>query len=213
MKIHFFIAVLSYFLIIQETLSETVVWDEAIDGDAVGTSFSQPYIPTRVSIALGSNKIIGSRISTVSGISDSDIFSFEIAEGQIIENIALGVTDVDYQGSTQTWFRQVWALATLPSFGELPSRDFTPFEGFAAVTEIGNTLGEYTIQQFDIDLELGSGIYVLFGGSDTKNGDPRATVSYEWNIQVATVPLPGAVWLLGSTLGILHAFKRRNLKE
>jgi hypothetical protein len=200
---------LPIFALVQHYAYADIVWDESINGDATNISFSQSVTPTQVSTSLGNNLIIGSRISTVSsGISDSDLFSFEIAEGMVLESITLNVIDIGYQGTLQTWFEQVWNLFTVSDFGVLQFNEASPFAELATVTEIGNTLGEYTVSQFNFGTELGSGIYVLAGMSDTKSGDPRATVNYQWEIQVATIPIPAAFWLFLSSVAGLFALKR-----
>lgn len=173
--------------------SAATIWDEAVNGDLA----SDPAAPTGVSFSAGSNVVAGD----VNSATDMrDYFTFTLAPDQALEAITL----LSYQGNIGFTAINAGATGVIPGLTTV-----LDFLGGAHTnpTLVGDPLlpllASGAVAGIGFDIPLGPGVYTYL--IQQTSGD---LTSYALEFQVAPVPAPAAVWLLGSGLMGLAAWRR-----
>jgi hypothetical protein len=164
----------------------TVLWDEAIDGDASDASSSF----TPLAAVLGENIIRGSRSWPVGGPSDYDFYSITLASGLQIDSITAVISN-GYQDPAGGLVGRFYVGLTETT--ELNQDRLLNWQLFVDGTITGATPS----------YPLKNDIFYLALAGGAKLGDTSIGLDYEWSINVTPIPIPAAAWLFGSSLGLL----------
>ena len=176
-------------------LASAFSYDELIDGDLSGDRFNPDDLGVA---ALGSNFL-----SATSVAGDLEYFTFSVAAGEQLDAIEL----------------LSWTSTDDVSFAAIQTGNV--FTEPAAGTNVANLLGWHHFGLPDLGTDflddmstgfgaigftapLGAGDYVFWfqetGGAPT---------TYDLDFQTSVIPIPAAVWLFGSALGLLGWLRRR----
>lgn len=175
-------------------LATPISYDEAVDGD-IDTIFS-----TSFNFDVGVNIISGTQAFTI--IMDYDFFNFTIASNQLLTGISYAYDPFDIEPNT-------FGIAT----NSILTRDSTFF-----ASQIVDILhGGSPVDLFSGDLPLGAGLYQFRQGLFSRLGGGgywNYTFSFTV-VQISPVPLPAALPLFGSALGLFGfaGWRRRRKLE
>ncbi len=189
--------------------SSTVVWDESIDGDLDGGSPGSfdliIDLSEGVNILRGSHSWTGSSINTL----DHERFTLSVSEGFTVTGIELQVenTSVDSVDFGGFEFIFIWT-------------DEIPLTGLP--TELGHLTGEligdvtYSTTQLGgpttpgLPVPIDARFFDFFTSAWKPSGSSTSqNWQLEFTVQPTVVPIPAAVWLFGSGLGLLGWMKRK----
>jgi len=164
----------------------TVMWDEAVDGDA-GAAAS----PVPVHLASGQNILRGDMLlaSYAPSSSDVDAYRLVVPTGYRIDSLSLEIS----LNSGVALSRAIWTLYDGPtSSGDSLFNVQTDYHP-------ANTL----------EMALLEGEYLLCGCFGATVSGPDYVQDYQWEVSVSAIPVPGAIWLMGSGLLGLLGWRRR----
>jgi len=175
-------------IISTEGFGATISWDESVDGDIASNSFNFDE---------GINTITGSIYvdrSTIPIPYDDDNFSFDLPLGMLLTSVWLdaSMNYLDQNGDGIKWGSVQFGITNSSS---------------AAWVSI---YPNYPIDQYVFDAILpGEGPYSFANASGYPQPGDAWFVNYTVEFNVAAVPIPGALWLLGSGLLGLVGFRRK----
>lgn len=171
------------------------VWDESVDGNLS----TDPAAPTGITFSAGNNVIIG----TIGGPGNvGDYITFSFAPGQGL--VGLVLLEFDSQMGDERGFNAVNEGST--SFIPSPATQDNFLGGnhvnaFEVGTDILPRLGSTPLVGSGFSIPLGEGTYSYLIQQTASD-----LTSYSLEFQV--VPVPAAVWLFASGLGLLGWFRR-----
>jgi hypothetical protein len=174
--------------------SAATVWDEAVHGDLNST----PATPTAVSFSAGSNVVVGD-VNSATDI--RDYFTFTLGSAETLTAVTL----VSYQGNLGFTAINSGATSFVPSVASTlnflgGTHTGAGLVGLPLLTLLASGAQAGT----GFAPPLGSGTYTYL--MQQTSGE---LTSYALDFQVALVPAPGAVWLLGSGLIGLAGWRAR----
>lgn len=175
-------------------LATTVSYDEAVDGD-IDSLFS-----TSLNFDVGVNTVSGTQFFNISGF-DVDNFGFVIASGQMLTSVSYAYDPFDVASNTSS----------------LGPSQFLSSSSTILTSQVVVVLdGGSPVDLFSGFLPLGAGIYSL-GQALRRNGDGGFwDYTFSFTVeQISAVPLPAALPLFGSALGLFGfaGWRRRRKLE
>jgi hypothetical protein len=187
-----FLALALCFLLVFGAQGATIHYVESTDGDLP----TNPDFFNPLTLDIGINTVSGGYSAATD--SDGDAFAFEIAIGHQLTSIWL---DYAWTGSGQAW--RSWNLNPWNESQFLP----VPRTGNDAYCNPRPGVCDLSpVFPWVSDLPLGSDIYGLSSGDGVWQD---AAGTYIWQFEVVAVPIPAAIWLFGSALGLLGWMRRK----
>jgi hypothetical protein len=177
----------------------SVSYDETFDGDVS----SHESLGTELIFDVGLNSVRGEYFDLDGD--DNDNFSFIIPEGMNVQEIV-----AEYTMLGRLIMQQVDLFYKPDSGHTAVSLGFSFFcSGFSHANCVSSPGHPFGLGPFD------SGIYkIVYGGGLFSSEFPASVgegVAWEYQISVAStaVPIPAAIWLFGSALGLLGWIRRK----
>jgi hypothetical protein len=180
-----------------QSAAAATIWDEGTNGDLSGNTAA----PTSVTVAIGTNTVIGSTVGSEGG-PDRDIFTFTVPDGAVLAEIVL----TSFSSEDDLAFLGLQAGSSITdtsSADELlgwlhPSAAFV---GTDILDDIAQGAGAIGFTE-----PLGPGTYTLW----MQQGDPElVSYSFDLIIEPAAVPEPPLATLLALGLFALVVGRRR----
>ena len=170
-----------------QSAAAVTIWDEGTDGDLS----TDPAAPTSVTVAIGTNSVIGSTVGSEAG-PDRDVFTFTVPEGAALTQLLLTsfVSDDDLAFLAL----QEGAVITDPGSADDLLGWLHPSAAFVD-TDILDDIGQGA-GAIGFTGPLGPGTYTLL----MQQGDPEA-VAYGFDLVIEPVAVPeppmSALFVLG----------------
>jgi hypothetical protein len=187
-------------LLVAATSSYARTWDESVDGDLdfVTAGSTAPIV-----LDVGINSFLGS-IDYSADPRDFDTINFRVPTDHELTSFHL-----DY-----SWVGEVFA------FQGIGLQNASSGAGIGDGLKLGNTAYCTSLSgpcqpsssfPWLSLLPLEADHYWIQAGAVRQGGAPNAILNYEWEIVVTNtaVPVPAAVWLFGSALGMLGWMRRK----